>query len=1149
MEIEMEWIPKFIEQFKKGNLVLLLGQNHLSIDTASDLFLKKITEKFNIQSQNFGYFKILDSKEILEDRELSLTWMSNLSRKISIPLWLTEISNIKWASVFTTSIDDTMDRVLRNDWRNIKPIYTNVSVTNLRNPYDLHVYKLFGCVDQIESMKIPPLTSLELQIKKQTALNLLQRIQEIVTNNGLLIIEGYDINTDWLNIQDIYGVLFNLLPFQIHLFSAHKSYEENPYIKDLISTKKLVLHNESFNSFLNSLSIDIDTEISNSFEDEQYGRWVNIGEQKIRVPMELRNRVIKSAMIIDNEVLKFEKFSSAEEKYNEFRSFIAGNLSMPKWLGYQHGFAFQREFKFKISNLISKFQNKEESKKNPIIVYGQASSGKTIILGKIAYEFAKDLGIPVLFIERKYSRIDESNIDAYCEWVESKGANYTLIIWDGMQDEEHYFKVQRNLEQRGRNIILIGTIYKKEDDKSKSNYNKENYIEAPIELTEKELVEFGKYLNSNIPNSDTIPGIIKNSKEKNFLAVLYQYLPLSQKNIQSGLSTEANFFSSWIINSSKSEYTEITSTSRMTEILKSSGLINEDYIEEKMVSQFIANENFEIPDYFINIIMVPGRYGLKVPFDLVLRCLNLEMLNTGIFKKLREINLIKWYQDEIGNIFIGPRTSFEANLLVRNLGNERTIAGFICNILSKIKNSNAKSNDYDNSIDEVEFAVQLLYQVGPNSNHGLNTQYLYDITKVLQNLRETKQASSARLVLQEATYLREIAKSNTQFFTTETPLQILERAEIMVQDEIEKLSGKEKTNIYSYLRVELASILGAKINYKIKHKEPVLSVVSLYNYVKDQLIEDRNNSPVNFHALDVLFWTTESLINENYLNEFQKIEAEADLLHQFELAEVEGISDNYKNVFESRKYKLGELIKDEIISQQAFDNLLKNGSAAGFYLKAKSILDKNGIIDLRKPVDNNKTIIEEAIGYLEENYSLIKNDGRTLYMYFTLWWLRETELPLFYEEKQQIKFTKEKWDKCLTILVDLYNLKIEDYSTSLKFLRGLALFHLGLYKESFEVFKELDNESEQANIGKRRIVKSFIASSENGPIKYVGQVKYAISSLNNQQKGQFLVKEIRQEIPFRLNDFKIKKVEADDIKNIYISFNFRGPLAIPETFL
>lgn len=98
----------------------------------------------------------------------------------------------------------------------------------------------------------------------------------------------------------------------------------------------------------------------------------------------------------------------------------------------------------------------------------------------------------------------------------------------------------------------------------------------------------------------------------------------------------------------------------------------------------------------------------------------------------------------------------------------------------------------------------------------------------------------------------------------------------------------------------------------------------------------------------------------------------------------------------------GENIHDKILTVLSYakkydeiedenKRLLAEGSDVGIYRKAMTILGDYSPVDI--PNENEKKRILNAIEVLEENFQIVKNKPRSLYLYIRLLWLQLTGKP------------------------------------------------------------------------------------------------------------------------------------------------------------
>jgi hypothetical protein len=112
----------------------------------------------------------------------------------------------------------------------------------------------------------------------------------------------------------------------------------------------------------------------------------------------------------------------------------------------------------------------------------------------------------------------------------------------------------------------------------------------------------------------------------------------------------------------------------------------------------------------------------------------------------------------------------------------------------------------------------------------------------------------------------------------------------------------------------------------------------------------------------------------------------------------------------------------------------------------------------------------------------------------------------------------------------------------LDFLRGLSLFHLGLHKNSQDVFRRLDHDSEDLST---RIVSTYLASGPEGKARvFTGRVAWAAP---DGRRGLAWVDQLSIEVPFIPHRFSVSdfRQKGEILPSFHIAFNMRGALADP----
>lgn len=1124
-----------IKKIESGPLVLFLGQKYLSLTSSKDILLEKCKLKFQkseeINTSNYDTFLKLNLEK---DYEASSSWIENLCNNISIPLWLERISRIPWSSVYTSSIDTVIQRAFVADWRKVQPIYDeSFRVLDPRNKFNLHLTYLFGCISQIDYSKRPPLSITEKVKRKFTNNQFLQRLPELITTKGALIIDAYETD-DWLSIEDLYSIISRLSGGQTFLFSYSSELSQNALIQDLISSKKLITFKESFAQILTNLEGAGRIKLTIPDPENYFGKWIVIGNQKIQIPQELINKVSKTATIIDESLFISTNFKNLDEKYIGFKNFLSASSPF-HWEGFANGFAFKRDYYNILKEKVLNRFNSQNDKEIPIILYGQSSSGKTVSLGILAYELSQQNKFPVLFIEKRYQKVDEIDVDRFCQWAEENNAKNTVVIWDGLVEIDSYYNFLRKLNTRGRNIILVGSTY----DSGISGTLNDNYIESPIELTPNEKKRFLSYLKSI---DILLSNLLSDFDNKNLLAMLYRYLPVTRLSIRTRLKSELDFFSK-ILRETK-EDNNITRKGSLFDALVSAGLIENDTTNTFESTQVIDGEEINVSDLLIFSIMVPGQFALNVPYELLLRTVGFNSLSSSLFKKLSNIDLITWSEDSQGNILLGPRTAIEAKILTQYLGSKKAHIEYIKILLKEVK-----SNDFtsfgNESNPEIQFAVELLNNISPNNISNVYIEYLYDITNVLKELRESNQAKHPRLILKEASFLRELVKDK-KLTINESRHSLLERAESIVREALEDLENFKERTITTYLRGELATILGSQAWEYVSEHAHNEEAKECYDMVKEINSFAFSSNPDNYNTLDVLAWTTDKLIRSNTFNTTERINAEAEMMHQFEMAEIEGVSEQNVERFYNRKLHFYELLGEQEIADDIFDKLSNSGFTSGYYIRAKKII---GYLETKNSQTKDELITKsaEVTEYLNNVFDKIKDDGKCLFLLLKSWWISKSKMQLFEGEKKTLPFKRSDWEFCNNLVERLLFIGEFYQSATTLYLKAISEFHLGLIRNSIETFRILDSESDFSSYGRKRIIKSYLASTPDGnPKIYRGEIRRSVSYFKNDKLGELYVSELKEYVPFNLGEFgKSEYQEGEVIDKFQIGFNFRGFIAVP----
>ena len=271
-------------------IVLLLGQSYYHANPY--LIVNETLKKYSPNSDIDSYDSLFSIPE--KNKENALGYMNALSEQMPLTNDLSVLGNVAWSCVYTSAIDSFLQNVFENKGRTTRSIYSSRSFDDTRNRTNLAIAYLFGKVSQTESDKIVPLTKIGKNIKKRSADDLLKKLPEILTTEGILLIDGFT-EKDWLTTEQLIQVADSLGTKQLFMFSASEA---------LIADENIAYLKEKGNLWTTSMPLaqflrenDVSTSsFDQSIETEDTNRWILIGDEKrAQIPLNIWNSTIKTA--------------------------------------------------------------------------------------------------------------------------------------------------------------------------------------------------------------------------------------------------------------------------------------------------------------------------------------------------------------------------------------------------------------------------------------------------------------------------------------------------------------------------------------------------------------------------------------------------------------------------------------------------------------------------------------------------------------------------------------------------------------------------------------------------------------------------------------------------------------------------------------
>lgn len=1118
---------------------LYLGQNYLQLGASTDPLLSSISGKYLLPGKGkpseIRSFKELLSQCVFEDESAARTWISETCQRLATPQWLEVVAKMPWSGVYSSAIDTHLLKAFRNEWRDVQPIFGKKFFSqDPRSRNNLHVTYLFGGIEREEEDEYAPLSEIGLIRRSTDSTILLSRLSEQVTPFGMLFIEGYRPSSDWLGIREFATVLLALEKKQAHFFSVDEETRRDPLIQHLQKSGNISLYEQSLAAVLNEgLSTGVlSFEVRHDLQKD--GHLLSLHDRVIEIPETIWTQVSRSAIIVEDAKLKPPKSMSDEKRYVAFRNFLADSGSRPIWSAYSSGFALERDFERELQKRVYHRLKARSLSSDPIILHGQTGTGKSVALAALACRIRSEKQYAVVLIERRPLGPIAPDLDIFCKWADDAGFLGTVLIWDGMVHIDQYTALLKNLLGRGRNVVLVASTYKLEASES----DRRSLVLAPSTLNTTEASRFKALLDRFEPTlGERLMEILKKD-DATFLVALYRLLPETRSQVRYGLQRETSTAEISIKTTAENLEPEFAGGALAAAFQRSGVIGNISMLPGD--SKLVGGEEFSATEELVGLIMVPGRFGLKVPVELVMRTIGRSRVS-NFHKLFEKIDIFRWNSDNLGNIFIGARHPLEAKLICQaRLGGPRLEVEFATRLLIEIDESEDRSEN-----NQIQFAADLLRNLGPNGpEKRLYASFYEEIASCLARLRVERGVENPRIMLQEASLLREavVAMHSTEN-RTEEKLALLSRAVETLKTALTNLAVDSRTRrLRAMLLVELASTFGTRVRELVRAQRSSQEVMANFDDAKRYAYQARILQPEDFFSIDVISWSTKDLITGSAIEDTSRLEVIVDLLSMFESCDQESMSLRDKEIFNRRRAEFGSLLKDERLQQDALTRLEQMGSKAGYYLKALMIAqEQTGHAALS--VEGVRRI-SDAVDYLVDNYKIIESDGRCLFLLLRYWWVTKAHKPFFGGERQLLPFKVEDWKYLISLLDKLMSLD-EIYRTPMNsYLRAVATWSLGYYQDAQEIWTELQRVSDSVT-GRRRIAKSYVASNADGTPRFFNGTVDSVDL--EETRGRVFVEGIREKVDFFPRDFGLSDLKRGQAVNSFcIAFNYIGPVAEPS---
>lgn len=978
------------------------------------------------------------------------------------------VAGYAWSGVYSTAVTREVADSFRTSWRTTSSSLA-MATSPSRSRTDLQVCYLFGG-EHLPEDEQPPRDALEEADARVRALQELSRLAgETITPRGVVVIDGWKTG-DRLQSTDLIPALRVLGPQQAHLFSA-EVWASDPYVARLASSGQLVLHPGTLADALNELEASGAIKPAAPVgEDRTPEHVIPLGQGFVEIDIHTWNQVRRSARPVDLGLLTPPVFSSAAARYQEFRAFAGAPEGSPRWRGIASEMNVTRDFEERLLSSVRKSLQTRE-RPGPIVLRGQTATGKSIALAALAAALAREGDFAVLHQSRRTVRPSLDDIDFYSSWAEERGAKGTVFVWDGMVHPGEYEALSRQLHNRGRKVLIVGSAY--QTDATLGGADGSTFVSAPAELSEGESTRLVDLLGTfGIP-------VVRPSGalDASFLAFLYRALPETEHALRQGLSYEMRSAERGMAQLVRTRGTEVTSETRLTAMaaaLQAAGLTLTELSLDSDDSRPLLEQSFgerSSIQRVTTLVLVAGRHGVPVPIDLALRILGGEG-SQSIRDALSAFDIIREIDDDSGEYFLGVRSHLEAELLAQH---EIPIDVEIEVVTEAIRNARVVEG-FNNGADEVQFVVSLLERIGPNSRNSKYRPYFGEIADSLRNRRVERGRAHPRLVLQESIFARgnvHHLQARQQGSSTERIRSLEFNCDLLH----EALGSSDLRGMLRLsLNVELASTLGAIVHeiQEDANAERPTNLDHSLDAILRAVLDARAIDPRNLYAIDVLAWSTRDAILTDALNPAQRIDRLANAVATLESVDQNGLAEHQRAQLDMRLRELHNLLGNDDEVWARIKSLEANLDPSATYFLAKFEAE-NGPVGTRAALDRLWAAPPE-----------IQKDWRCAQLLLELAWEELTGDRLLRGERTPLHLSDSTVSGLLRISSTLADAELPD-RYKLLFVQALASFALGNYAEATSIFREIESLTRQLN---RRIHTAVILSDADGrPLTYSGRVE------------------------------------------------------------
>lgn len=1066
-----------------------------------------------------------------------LLWIEERFARRAPSVELVSIADAPLSAVFTSSIDPGLSNLLTSGGREPEPVMIGNPLPPInRSKRRPPVFYLFGRAAPGPQETRPPTTTQALaQRRLRHAAPMLRSLNEAATPVGLIVVDGFQPSSDWLKSDELLAALSGAPEGGVLWCGKHPEFtgDDAENYEQLLADGIVIWEPRPFGLLMAEIRATSDLEPLQNWDDPEV---VTIGRGKRLVTSaKLRLATQASALIVDDSISGFLVPLGQGQDENAFANFHSAPSGVRGRIeGVRRGFAFERDFEEALRRRVRKAMLQHHAESGAIILHGQSGVGKSVALARLAQTVKDDVLGAVLYASERLP--NPSDISTFLAEVDRMQAT-TLLIVDVVAPPSRFDELLAALRSRGHRVVVVGTSYRIERHLVAANGR---FIEAPSQLSIGEQHDL-----ESLAAKFNVQGKIGSSRP-HALARFYWQLPGSRHYLAQGLGREARSAQRTIgrQGSARSVPRQMTG---LGSALAAAGYADTELkllpAEESALAEL---DGSSASSRVIDYIMTASRVDRAVPVNLVLRAV-VDAADGGysfgveiVRDVFQDQDLFRWhFADENGEeLLVGARLQLEAELICNSrLAGPNEEAARIIDLISLAYRAGPEGHE------ETKFVLDVVQALGRDGPFGERYKDSYaDIARALTHLRTSYGVLNARMMLQEAT----LRRAHIHFHTLlpDEKSALLDETSRAVNDAIDAIARTDSQRLYAsrrtkdHLWVERAATYGYIATDAAQRDESSAEVWASYQAARDagRTATGRVGS---YHPLDIALWLPIGVLEHSArLGDVERLEIEADIRSTLDKIDPTSLSNDDIERFERQRLRLGNVLDDQLLSDDAFIQLARMGSTAGYYLRARQMAP------IRPDSGEEATHDDVAaagltVAYLRDNFDRIRDDARSLVLLLQCEWVLATGRWLFRGSRQPLPANVNTQIRLRSLLLDLLAFDETGPQPRYRYLESVMNWLTGSENEAIHSWRRLAEETEYVD-STRVLNRHTICTADGVPQKFEGIIDRKIGN----GRWSVLVPQLGKHVdlvegPNSPNSLAV----GQTIRDFAISFNYIGPIA------